>query len=72
MQFYRSIFLFSALLICITAAGQKKNEAYQLSIKKAQQKIRIDGVRDEADWENAKVASNFFMVLPMEIGRAHV
>ena len=43
-----------------------------MSIKKAQHKIQIDGERNEADWENAQVATDFFMVLPMDTSFAEL
>ena len=54
------------------AAAQKKNEAYQLHIHRAQSPIVIDGSAHEPAWQSAEVASNFWMVLPMDTGRAKV
>ena len=56
----------------VGAAAQKKNEAYQLHIHRAQSPIVIDGSAHEAAWQSAEVASNFWMVLPMDTGRAKV
>ncbi len=54
------------------AAAQKKNEAYQLRIQRATSAIVIDGSAHEAAWEKAEVAGNFWMVLPMDTGKAKV
>lgn len=67
----------AALLICLLAgapgaAAQKKNEAYQLHIRRATSPIVTDGSAHEPAWESAEVAGNFWMVLPMDTGRAKV
>lgn len=54
------------------ASAQKKNDAYQLRIHRAPSAIVIDGSAHEAGWESAEVAGNFWMVLPMDTGRAKV
>ncbi len=54
------------------AAAQKRNEAYQLHIYRATSPIVIDGNADEPAWQTAEVANNFWMVLPMDTGRAKV
>ncbi|WP_046579268.1 carbohydrate binding family 9 domain-containing protein [Spirosoma radiotolerans] len=71
----RRLLLFS-LLLC--AAGftpllaQKKNEQYQLHISRATSPIVVDGTVDEPAWQAAEVASDFWMVLPMDTSRAKV
>lgn len=52
--------------------AQKKNSAFQLHIKKADSPINVDGVMDEAAWQNADVAKDFFMMLPMDTSHARV
>ena len=64
--------LLIALFFCIGLWAQKKNEAFQLSIKSATSPINIDGIMDEAAWIEANVASDFFMVLPMDTSMARV
>lgn len=54
------------------AATKKQNEAYQLHIHRAPSPIVIDGSVHEAAWESAEVASDFWMVLPMDTGPAKV
>ncbi|WP_291947184.1 DUF5916 domain-containing protein [Chitinophaga sp.] len=50
--------------------GQKKNEAWKLSITRAVSPIKIDGIMDEEAWKHAAVATNFRMVLPMDTSAA--
>jgi hypothetical protein len=62
----------AALFFCLGLRAQKKNEAFQLAIKSATSPIKIDGIMDEAAWLDANVASDFFMVLPMDTSMAKV
>jgi hypothetical protein len=67
----------AALLACLCACAspalaQKKNEAYQYRISRATSPIVIDGSVNEAAWRSAEVATDFWMVLPMDTGRAKV
>lgn len=57
---------------CLQLTAQKKNDAYQLNIKKASSPVKIDGVADEQAWADADVATDFFMVLPMDTSYAKV
>lgn len=50
--------------------AQKKNAGFTLHIKKIQSPVVIDGLPDDAAWENTDVARDFFMVLPMDTGKA--
>jgi hypothetical protein len=67
----RFILLWACLVPC-TAAAQKQNEAYQLHIHRARSPIVIDGSAHEAGWDDAEVAGDFWMVLPMDTERAKV
>ena len=58
-------FFFSTLLI-----GQVNTNNYRLSIQKTNEKIKIDGVLDEVTWKNATVAGDFFMITPVDTGKA--
>lgn len=60
------------MLIAIPSIAQKINDSYNLHIKKASGKIEIDGKLTEADWQNAQVATDFSMVLPMDTSKARV
>lgn len=61
------VFLSSLSLI-----AQKKNESYQLHIHPASSPIKVDGVLDELAWQEAEIATHFFMVLPMDTSYAKV
>lgn len=66
-------FLFlSFCFVSLPLFSQKKNAAYQLNIKEASSPIRIDGEMDEVAWKVAQLASDFFMVLPMDTSMARV
>ncbi|MDZ7637714.1 MAG: carbohydrate binding family 9 domain-containing protein [Bryobacterales bacterium] len=54
------------------ASAQKQNEAYQLRIHRAPSPIVVDGSVSEPAWESAEVAGDFWMVLPMDTGKANV
>ncbi|MCP9767187.1 hydrolase [Lacihabitans sp. LS3-19] len=52
--------------------GQKKNNDFNYSIKKIDSKIKIDGKSDDKAWEDCQVATDFYMVLPMDTSMAKV
>ncbi|MFN3996655.1 DUF5916 domain-containing protein [Algoriphagus sp.] len=52
--------------------SQKINSNYRLAIQKASSEIIIDGVLDEKAWEDAAVATDFFMITPMDTSFARV
>lgn len=63
------------LIICLALVShwgnaQKKNFKYQLKIRKASASVVVDGLPDDAAWREADVASDFFMVLPMDTSKA--
>jgi hypothetical protein len=66
--------LLALILICNCAAihGQKINDSYQLHLKPSLAPFRIDGVLDEEAWLQADVATDFYMVLPMDTSKARV
>ena len=64
------LFCIGPFTFCLRA--QKINEAYQLHLKAAGSPIKIDGIVDELAWEQAEVASDFYMVLPMDTSKAKV
>lgn len=64
--------LFLFLCLAIPALAQKKNDAYQYHIAQATSPIRVDGVADEPAWQSAQLATDFFMVLPMDTSRTNV
>lgn len=60
------------MMISISLSAQKINEAYQLQLKPAFSPIKIDGILDEEPWLQAAVATDFYMVLPMDTSKARV
>ncbi len=48
------------------SAAQTINQHYQLLAKRLSGTIHLDGVLDEADWQQAAKADNFYMVLPYD------
>jgi hypothetical protein len=71
----RFLLTFAILLLftgCFPLLAQKKNEQYQLHISRATSPVIIDGTVDEPAWQAAEVATNFWMVLPMDTSRANV
>jgi len=67
-------FLLFLVLISISGSvfSQKKNEAYKLQMHRAKAPIIIDGVLDEPDWQAADVATDFYMITPMDTSFASV
>ncbi len=59
-------------LIYVQAFAQKKNETFQLHIRKTSLPIKIDGIMNEEAWQQTDVANNFFMVTPMDTSVARV
>ena len=66
-----AMFLFFTVLT-VNLFGQKKNENFQIHIKKSATRMVIDGETNDPGWANAEIATNFFMVLPMDTGAARV
>lgn len=58
--------------ISISVFPQKKNESYKLRLHRTASPLKIDGILDEADWLKADVATDFYMVLPMDTSSAKV
>jgi hypothetical protein len=64
--------LLPVFFFCLQPAAQKGNEKYRLHIRKASSAIQVNGIMDEPAWQDAEVAKDFFMVLPMDTSRAKV
>ena len=63
------------LFICIISANQKgftqiNFENFKLPIHKTTEKILIDGVLNETTWKEAEVGKDFFMITPIDTGKA--
>ena len=69
----RFLFFLSLLFaISFSVFPQKKNDAYQLKLHRASAPIAIDGILNEPDWLNAEVATDFYMITPMDTSFAKV
>ena len=68
----RKALFFTLLTVIISneVFSQKINDKYVLHIHEAVDPIQIDGELNEQTWKDADVAKDFFMVLPMDTGRA--
>ncbi|MFM7329553.1 MAG: DUF5916 domain-containing protein [Bacteroidota bacterium] len=44
----------------------QQNPGFELHIKKAKAPVKVDGILDEPDWQEANVASNFFLNYPTD------
>ena len=60
------------LSLTVSLSAQKINDSYRLPITKASSEILIDGVMDEKAWAEAAVATDFFMITPMDTSFAKV
>ncbi|MEZ2414275.1 DUF5916 domain-containing protein [Muriicola sp. E247] len=64
---YHLVFVLLFTLIC---SGQKQNADFTIKIKKTRYAIEVDGEGDDLAWTETDVAKDFFMVLPMDKGKA--
>jgi hypothetical protein len=62
----RRILPFVLALCAFTADAQSGEEPYTLYIKKAKAPIQLDGELNEADWQDAQVATDFFQNFPQD------
>lgn len=68
----RALLFFAVSILTVPALGQKRNDSFQLHIREASSPVIIDGVMDEIAWAEAEVASDFYMMLPMDTSKAQV
>lgn len=54
------------------AQGQKLNSQYQYNISRSTGPIIIDGRQADDAWQDCQIATDFWMVLPMDTSRARV
>ena len=59
-----------AMFFCAFSYAQKKNADYKIHLFKTSETFTIDGKGDEATWQKAEAANDFFMVLPMDDRKA--
>lgn len=67
--------LYLIILLCTVSpevAGQKKNEKFRVHIQKTTYPVLIDGQPADEAWSQAEIATNFYMVTPMDTGAAKV
>ncbi len=64
--------LFLLIFIYTSAQSQKINASYRLLLKEASSAITIDGKMDEQAWEDAEVATDFYMITPMDTSYAEL
>ncbi|MFA5244265.1 MAG: DUF5916 domain-containing protein [Pedobacter sp.] len=67
-----NIFIIILVFLSSSLFAQKKNDSYELKIRPASSLIKIDGIMDEAAWEDADLANNFHLVEPMDTSFAKV
>jgi hypothetical protein len=68
----RCLLAFCFCFLSWALLAQKKNAAFTLAIREATTPIAADGVADEAAWQEAAVARDFFMMFPMDTSAARV
>ncbi|MDX2304513.1 MAG: DUF5916 domain-containing protein [Microscillaceae bacterium] len=66
------ILLFCLFLSPAWLYSQKKNENFQYRIHRTDAPVQIDGLANDSAWQTAELATDFFMVLPMDTSRAQV
>ncbi|MDR2887370.1 MAG: carbohydrate binding family 9 domain-containing protein [Bacteroidales bacterium] len=66
-------FFLSVILTCLFSGALSQGvnrDKYRIHISKTNERINIDGVMDEAVWQNTDVAKDFMRVLPIDTGYA--
>lgn len=69
---FPSLLIYFLFSISFSAFSQKINADYRLHIHEASSQIIIDGVLDEQAWKDAEVATEFFMITPMDTSFSQV
>lgn len=59
-----------ATILFQAVSAQKKNAAFRIHIKRTTETVVIDGEPTDKAWMESEVATDFFMVLPMDKGKA--
>ncbi len=62
----KTAFLLIASLLYLPVHGQNPPREVTLKIAKATGKIKLDGILDEADWQKADVAKDFYLAYPVD------
>lgn len=66
----QKLLLFLLLLAAIPTFAQRRNAGYRYDMHRIQVPMRIDGRPDDEGWKNLGIASDFYMVLPMDTSKA--
>ncbi len=67
----KTVLIYLFLALGCQMNSQKRNASFQLHIKKTNLPVVIDGIADDAAWKETEVANDFYMVLPMDTGKAN-
>ncbi|MGB1831010.1 MAG: carbohydrate binding family 9 domain-containing protein, partial [Flavobacteriaceae bacterium] len=72
MNFKLRLFALTVSILSATPTlyAQINFEDYQIEIKKTKEPIIIDGKLDETTWKEAAVGKDFFMITPIDTGKA--
>ncbi|WP_108422828.1 DUF5916 domain-containing protein [Flagellimonas amoyensis] len=65
-----SVSIAFAMLFCTFVLAQKKNAEFKIHLYQTDETFTIDGIGNEATWQKAEAAQDFFMVLPMDDRKA--
>nr|WKN39683.1 DUF5916 domain-containing protein [Tunicatimonas sp. TK19036] len=60
------------LFVSTPLLAQKKNAEYRLPLRKTSTAVVIDGGTNDPAWQEAEIATDFYMVLPMDTSKANV
>jgi hypothetical protein len=60
------------VLLANDLEAQKKNDSFHYNIRKTNSPIKIDGDISDAAWKDAPLATDFYMILPMDTSRANL
>jgi hypothetical protein len=64
--------MIASLVVHTSQAQEKVNNSFEYHISKTSEVIVIDGKGEENTWKEAHVATDFYMVLPMDTSKAKV
>lgn len=71
-HFSRLVLLFLLVKFLPVLSAQKVNNSYQYQLKKTDSPVHLDGILDDQAWASAQLASDFFMILPMDTSFANI
>lgn len=59
-----------AIIIALPSMAQKKNASYRYPMNQINVPVKVDGSPDDDIWRSIQIATDFFMVLPMDTSKA--